>query len=78
MEKELHIDLLLPQISERGGLDRIINHITDFAKTKNDISLRLIQMIDTGLKWWGDAPAPESLFTSEEAPTFMDAAVRYG
>lgn len=47
MSSALNIEIVIPQLAEKGGLDQIVNDFADYVKAKNDMELRIVQLVDT-------------------------------
>lgn len=71
------IEMVIPQLAERGGLDRFINDFADFLIKKGNVEFRIVQLVDTGLCWWIDGIEPVCMCSENENPTFFESAVRY-
>lgn len=75
--KQLLVEIVIPQLAEKGGLDRILNDFAEYVSQKEDFELRFVQLVDTGLVWWNDACPIVNLCKASENPSFMDTAVAY-
>ncbi len=76
--RRIIVEMVIPQLAERGGLDQFINDVAEFFLEKEDIEFRVVQLVDTGLCWWNEGFEPVSLFTENDSATFMDSAKAYG
>lgn len=76
--KKLTLDIVIPQLAEKGGMDKIINRFALWLKHKGEMCVRIIQCVDTGLIWWDPKINVTSLYKAEEIPNFMAAAIKYG
>ncbi|MCR4798303.1 MAG: glycosyltransferase [Lachnospiraceae bacterium] len=75
--KSLYVEMVIPQLAEKGGLDRIINDLAEHLSHKADLEFHVVQLVDTGLKWWNDHALPTNLFKAQDDPSFMDTAHAY-
>lgn len=76
--RKIIVEMVIPQLAERGGLDQFINDVVESFLEKEDIEFRVVQLVDTGLCWWNEGFEPVSLFTENDNATFMDSAKAYG
>jgi len=78
------IDIVIPQLAEKGGMDKVINQFVlfmqdDADQTQNEpIKVRIIQCVDTGLMWWDPSVKVVNLYSANDNPNFAAAAVKYG
>lgn len=77
MSSALNIEIVIPQLAEKGGLDRIINDFAEYVSAKNDMELCIVQLVDTGLVWWSETCSVISLCKAADNPSFMDTAEAY-
>lgn len=75
--KRIFVEMVIPQLAEKGGLDRIINEYARFLSEKDDMELRIVQLVDTGLQWWEDDCPIISLCDTADNPSYMDTAEVY-
>ena len=71
------VEIVIPQLAEKGGLDRILNDFAEYVSQKEDFELRFVQLVDTGLVWWNDVCSVVNLCKAGENPSFMDTAAAY-
>ena len=73
----MRVEIVIPQLAEKGGLDQIINDFAEYVSAKNDMELRIMQLVDTGLVWWSETCSVTSLCKAADNPSFMDTAEAY-
>lgn len=76
-ERKIKVEMVIPQLAEKGGLDKIINAYVDYLLNNEDIELRVVQLVDSGLVWWNGNCSVESLYKVKDNPSFMDSAEAY-
>lgn len=74
---KIQVEIVIPQLAEKGGLDQIINDFYEYVSLKEDMELHIVQLVDTGLVWWNELCPVANLYKAAENPSFMDTAEAY-
>ena len=72
----MNIQIVLPQLAEKGGMDKVINEFADFLNNKGE-KIAVVQLVDTGLIWWNENIRVDSLLKASDNPDFRMAADAY-
>lgn len=70
------IDIVIAQLVEKGGLDKVLNDVLPFLQ-ESGYHIRLIQLVDYGIKWIKSGIENYSIRHAENAGSFRDAAEGY-
>ncbi len=76
MDKNFSVDIVIPQLAEKGGMDKVINQFAVYLQ-ENNFTIRIIQCVDTGLIWWHPSINVISLCHSSDNPSFNDTSLKY-
>ncbi len=76
MKRDLAIDIVIPQLAEKGGMDKVINQFVIYLQDES-FTVRVVQCVDTGLTWWHPSVHVTSLFSTVDNPNFNDSAIKY-
>jgi len=73
------VDVVVPQLTEKGGLDKVINYLLKSLESK-DMHFRLIELVSWGLEWWDESFEYYSLYRIDEEHggiNFYESAILY-